>query len=182
MVPGIIIPKHATIHPDIYTASLLLQRDYKCEHGANSTINTSRLGCYCCVRAVPRQVLPFLPSLLGNSDRNLSDTAHTEDVSRTTSWPPPKKFHFRILWNMLQIPAGNVRCIRERRKGATGSTNNKETPFEGSSGLTGASCVRAWRSRRELCDRGMLHPSNKDMCKGTFVLLVQFPDSVVPED
>lgn len=136
MVPGIIIPKHVTIHPDTYTASLLLQRDYKYEHtGANNTINTSCFGWYCCVRAVHGQVLSFLTSLLDNSDRNLSDAAHTQDVSRTARWPPPKKFHFRILRNMLQIPAGNVRCIRGKGKGARGSTNNKGTPSEGSRGL-----------------------------------------------
>lgn len=36
---------------------------------------------------------------------------------------------------MLQIPAGNVRCIRGKGKGARGSTNNKGTPSEGSRGL-----------------------------------------------
>lgn len=177
MVPDIIIPKHVTIPPDIYTASLLLQRDYKYEHtGANNAINTSLFGWYCCVRAVHRQVLSFLTSLLDNSDRNLSDAAHTQDASRTARWPPPKKFHFRILWNMLQIPAGNVSCIREKKKGSMGSTNNTETP---STGLAGARCVLAWRSRRYLRDTGMLGPSNREMCKGTSVLLLQVPDSAV---
>lgn len=184
MVPGIIIPKHVTIHPDIYTVSLLLLRVYKYEHtGANNTVNTSHFGWYHCVRAVHRQVLSFLTSLLGNSDRNLSDAAHTQDVSRTACWPPPKKFHFRILWNMLQIPAGNVQCITEKRKGTTGSTNNMETPSQGSSGLAGARCVLAWRNRRDLCLLGetgricvieghLAHQTRK--CAKA--LLVQFPD------
>lgn len=72
------------------------------------------------ISAVHRQVLSFLTSLLGNSDRNLSDAAHTQAVSCTACRPRPRKFHFKILLNMLQIPAGNVQCITEKGKGVNG--------------------------------------------------------------
>lgn len=65
-------------------------------------------------------MLSFLTSLSGNSDRNLSDAAHTQAMSRMARRPPPKKFHFKILLNVLQIPAGNTQHITEKGKGVNG--------------------------------------------------------------
>lgn len=83
MVSGVITLILVTIHPDLHTAPLTVGRDD--EYGANNTINTSHFGWYRRVSTVHRQVLSFLTSLLGNSDRNLSDAAHTQAMSRTAS-------------------------------------------------------------------------------------------------
>lgn len=120
-VSGVITLILVTIHPDLHSAPLIVGRDD--EYRANNTINTSNFGWYRCVSTVHRQVLSFMTSLLGNSDRNLSDAAHTWAVSRTACWPPPETFHFKILLNMLQVPAGNVRCIAEKGKGIAVRTN-----------------------------------------------------------
>lgn len=73
--------------------------------------------------------------------------------------------------------------VSQKRKGTTGSTNNMETPSQGSSGLAGARCVLAWRNRRDLCllgetgricvTEGHLAHQTRKCAKA---LLVQFPD------